>query len=175
MPKLKTIQKYLPLIFLLLVPLLFNFSHSHSHGEGGCGHSHMSSEEAENLKSAGLDEFGNEWVVAKAPPRKKTLEDTIAIWWSALGSTVLISAAPFVILFFVPLDNGEEYQPTLKVLLAFAAGGLLGDAFLHLMPHSISDSGDGGHDHGHSHGDGAHGHGKVMKFKKQITKQFVKN
>ena len=123
----------------------------------------MSAEEQERLQNEGLDEFGNEWVVAKAPPRKRTLEDTIALWWSALGSTVLISAAPFFILFFVDLDGGEEYESKLKVLLAFAAGGLLGDAFLHLMPHSIdTDSSENhghSHDHGHSHGgDDGHGH-----------------
>ena len=45
------------------------------------------------------------------------------------------------------------------MLLSFAAGGLLGDAFLHLIPHAIDphDHGDeGGHDHSHDHG---HGHG----------------
>ena len=123
----------------------------------------MSAEEQSRLESKGLDEFGNEWVVAKAPPRKRTLEDTIALWWTALGSTVVISAAPFFILFFVDLDGGPEYDNKLKVLLAFAAGGLLGDAFLHLMPHSLGnsdgDSGEHSHDHGHSHGgEGGHGH-----------------
>ena len=119
----------------------------------------MSAEEAENLQSQGLDEFGNEWVVAKAPPRKRTLEDTIALWWSALGSTVLISAAPFFILFFIDLDDSEKHESKLKVLLAFAAGGLLGDAFLHLMPHSIGEkSEDHSHAHSHSHSDAGHGH-----------------
>jgi zinc transporter 7 len=41
------------------------------------------------------------------------------------------------------------------VLLAFAAGGLLGDVFLHLLPHATEAAGHG-HDHGHGHG---HGHG----------------
>lgn len=66
-------------------------------------------------------------------------------------ATVLISAAPFVILYAVPLESdAEKYQPLLKVLLSFASGGLLGDAFLHLIPHAISP---------HSHGeDGEHHH-----------------
>lgn len=41
------------------------------------------------------------------------------------------------------------------MLLAFGAGGLLGDAFLHLIPHA-----SGGHDHGHDHGHHHHHHGE---------------
>lgn len=86
--------------------------------------------------------------------------DTFYIWVHSLSSTLLISAAPFFILFAIPLDNTEEMQPRLKTLLAFASGGLLGDAFLHLIPHAIqphSHHGEG-HDHGHGHSHG-HGHG----------------
>lgn len=55
-------------------------------------------------------------------------------------------------------------QPRLKTLLAFASGGLLGDAFLHLIPHAVaphshtdsehthSHSSHAGHDHSHDHG-----------------------
>lgn len=79
-----------------------------------------------------------------------------------MGSTLLISAAPFFILFFVPLDNTKEKQPLLKILLAFASGGLLGDAFLHLIPHAQMGNEEGhshSHSHGHTHGAGEeHGH-----------------
>ncbi len=56
-----------------------------------------------------------------------------------------------------------------KVLLSFASGGLLGDAFLHLIPHALMASGDGdgghAHSHGHSHGDGEHhGHDMTVGF-----------
>merc|ERR1719305_831820 len=47
-------------------------------------------------------------------------------------------------------------------MLAFASGGLLGDAFLHLIPHAMmaaqEPEGEGhghSHSHGHSHGEGA--------------------
>ncbi|XP_052868496.1 protein catecholamines up [Anopheles cruzii] len=87
----------------------------------------------------------------------KEPRDTFYIWVHSLGSTLLISAAPFFILFAIPLDNTEEMQPRLKTLLAFASGGLLGDAFLHLIPHAIQPhSHDEGHGHSHSHG---HSHG----------------
>merc|ERR1712172_483849 len=86
---------------------------------------------------------------------------TGSVFWNAIGATLLISAAPFFILFFIPLDNSEENQWILKITLSFASGGLLGDAFLHLIPHAMmasqggDDSGHGhSHSHGHSHGDG---------------------
>jgi len=82
-----------------------------------------------------------------------------SVWFNAIMATLLISAAPFFILFFIPLDNSQEKQWLLKILLAFASGGLLGDAFLHLIPHAImAQGGDGeGGGHGHSH-EQHHGH-----------------
>jgi len=80
----------------------------------------------------------------------------------AIGATLLISAAPFFILFFIPLDNSKEKQWLMKIFLSFASGGLLGDAFLHLIPHAMMSSegegGEGGHAHSHSHSHG-HSHG----------------
>lgn len=82
--------------------------------------------------------------------------DTFDLWLHSIGSTLLISAAPFFILYLVPLDNTESMQPRLKTLLAFASGGLLGDAFLHLIPHSVAPHSHGeSHSHSHSH----HHHG----------------
>lgn len=80
------------------------------------------------------------------------------IWLHSIGSTLLISAAPFFILYFIPLDNTAEKQPMLKVLLAFASGGLLGDAFLHLIPHAVSPHSHTDSSHGHSHESHSHGH-----------------
>ena len=92
-----------------------------------------------------------------------------SVWVHALGSTLLISAAPFFILYFIPLDNTKQMQPRLKVLLAFASGGLLGDAFLHLIPHAISphNHNENGHSHSnaekHNHSHSAeHGHSHDM-------------
>lgn len=50
-------------------------------------------------------------------------------------------------------------KPRLKILLAFASGGLLGDAFLHLIPHAVAphNHNHDGH-HGHSHGNENHDH-----------------
>ncbi|XP_011304359.1 protein catecholamines up [Fopius arisanus] len=84
-----------------------------------------------------------------------------SVMLKAMGSTLLISAAPFVLLFFVPLDNTKERQPLLKILLSFASGGLLGDAFLHLIPHALVPHSHGHDDHHHDHHDhhkGEHHH-----------------
>lgn len=82
---------------------------------------------------------------------------------SAIGSTLVISAAPFFILFFVPLDNAKEQEPLLKILLSFASGGLLGDAFLHLIPHALvphthDDADAHSHSHEHEHEETHHTH-----------------
>ncbi|ALC39671.1 Catsup [Drosophila busckii] len=86
-------------------------------------------------------------------------KDMTNIWLHSMGSTLLISAAPFVLLYIIPLDNSEAMKPRLKVLLAFASGGLLGDAFLHLIPHATHPHSHGDHSHGHGHShDHEHGH-----------------
>ena len=88
------------------------------------------------------------------------------VFFRATVSTLIISAAPFLILFFVPLDNTKECESLLKILLSFASGGLLGDAFLHLIPHALvphaHESLEEVHSHSHSHNQGEkeseHGH-----------------
>uniref|UniRef100_A0A3Q0SYQ5 Zinc transporter SLC39A7 n=1 Tax=Amphilophus citrinellus TaxID=61819 RepID=A0A3Q0SYQ5_AMPCI len=130
--------------------------HAHDHGHGhahdhGHGHSH-----------------GGERARRETVGEKRNM---VELWTQAVGATLLISAAPFLILFLIPVQsNSDQHQNLLKVLLSFASGGLLGDAFLHLIPHALephSHHGDGdhghshaskeSHDHGHSHG-AAHGH-----------------
>lgn len=74
------------------------------------------------------------------------------LYIKALGSTLVISVVPFLLLFFIPIDSSIEKQPLLKILLSFASGGLLGDAFLHLIPHALISQGDApNHSHSHSH------------------------
>ncbi|XP_011882549.1 PREDICTED: protein catecholamines up [Vollenhovia emeryi] len=76
----------------------------------------------------------------------------------AVGSTLVISAAPFLILFFVPLDNTEQRESLLKILLSFASGGLLGDAFLHLIPHAMIPHSHDSPSEAHSHSAHEPGH-----------------
>lgn len=87
------------------------------------------------------------------------IPDMKTVWLHSMGSTLLISAAPYVLLYVIPLDNTEAMRPRLKVLLAFASGGLLGDAFLHLIPHATHPHSHGeDHDHHHDHHNEDHGH-----------------
>jgi len=132
--------------------------HGHSHGghghsHGGHGHSHGGagpepSEEERERRRKNLH--------AKWDDDEETDTSQGTIWFQAIGATLLISAAPFFILFFIPLDNSQEKQWLLKILLSFGSGGLLGDAFLHLIPHAQMANTDEGHGHSHSHG---HSHG----------------
>jgi len=55
----------------------------------------------------------------------------------AVSSTVLITVIPISFVFMMPAKGN------LRLWLAFAVGGLLGDAFLHLIPHAL----ESGHDH----------------------------
>lgn len=135
-------------------------SHDHHHHDHDHGHHHD-----DHLHHHHDDHHHHHHDDDVPKGKNKPQTDTFYIWVHSLGSTLLISAAPFLILFLIPLDNTEEMQPRLKTLLAFASGGLLGDAFLHLIPHAIQphSHGEHGHEHGHSHGGGEEGHGHDMR------------
>merc|ERR1712156_591194 len=135
--------------------------HGHSHGGHGHshGHGHVQPELTPEQREKAREKLHKNWDDDEDECCGGT--GSGSTFWNAILATLLISAAPFFILFFIPLDNSAENQPLLKVTLAFASGGLLGDAFLHLIPHAMMASGDGddsghghSHSHGHSHGDG---------------------
>ncbi|PAA94762.1 hypothetical protein BOX15_Mlig028472g1 [Macrostomum lignano] len=127
----------------------------HGHSHGGHGHSHgghSHSHDGDSPKSS------VDWDKAE-PIRLAGWQ----LWFQALSSTLLISLVPYAILFLIRVENTDQHKPLLHLLLSFASGGLLGDAFLHLIPHAIDPhepSADGdSHTHSHSHGDaGGHGH-----------------
>lgn len=125
-------MKYSYLV-LCLCFLQINFCESHSHSHG---HSHEINEPPsfKYSREANIKHHDEHHAAHKTEEPKQVPDSNI--WMYALGSTLLISAAPIVILFIVPLDNTEQKKPLLKILLAFASGGLLGDAFLHLIPHA---------------------------------------
>lgn len=151
--------------------------HGHAHDHHGHSHDHV--EDRPSFK------YSKEANAPKTPPPqpKKVQKEThhhghshehaespartnAMLWTEAIGATLLISVAPFIILFFIPIDNSPERQPLLKVLLSFASGGLLGDAFLHLIPHALmaqgGDDDHHSHSHGHSHGGDGHSEGHDM-------------
>lgn len=141
-------------VLLILINLLIAACHSHDHAH----HSHDESPAFKYSKAANERHQQEEASKQQKPPvvkqETKPGVDINSLWLHAMGSTLLISAAPFLILFLVPLENTDQDQPLLKVLLAFASGGLLGDAFLHLIPHAAMAVGGVEHQvqsHSHSH------------------------
>ncbi|XP_026876213.1 zinc transporter Slc39a7 [Electrophorus electricus] len=120
--------------------------HAHDHGHDHAhGHFHSHGADGERVKRHVETQRHN----------------TMELWMQAVGATLLISAAPFLILFLIPVQsNTDQHQNLLKVLLSFASGGLLGDAFLHLIPHALEPhSHQGNEGHGHSHdSEESHGH-----------------
>lgn len=152
-------KNHIKFIFCLyfLIILQTCTTHQHSHHQHG-QHSHDNDEPASFKYSKAANEKYQSSPQKEANLNKKsTVLTGSELWMQAMGSTLLISAAPFFILFFVPLDNSEQKQPLLKILLAFASGGLLGDAFLHLIPHAAVNEHSHSHSHSHEH-DEVHGH-----------------
>ncbi|KAH0512423.1 Zinc transporter SLC39A7 [Microtus ochrogaster] len=164
--------------------------HEHLHEDFHHGHSHGHSHDSVHHRGHGLaHEHSHGASRERGAPGAKHHLDTVSLWAYALGATVLISAAPFFVLFLIPVEsNSPRHRSLLQILLSFASGGLLGDAFLHLIPHALGQgpilsvglwvlSGivaflvvekfvrhvKGGHGHSHGHGDshthGGHGHG----------------
>lgn len=146
--------------------------HDHDHSHDHHDHGHLEEPPSFKYSKAANDYQSSEQSAGHAyshyhssAPRTsekaRTFEDTAYLWARALGSTVLISIAPFLILFFIPIDSRSGHESLLKVLLSFASGGLLGDAFLHLIPHALTPhaTGEGhSHSHAHTHSHDSHGH-----------------
>ncbi len=59
----------------------------------------------------------------------------------AIGSVILISAVSFVGLGTIAM-GGERLKKLVFILVSLAAGGLLGDAFIHLIPEAFLSGGD---------------------------------
>lgn len=139
--------------------------HQHAHGHSHESHeppSYKYSREA-NIKTRDTHPTVSSGSSKQSKPPVKE-RDVSMLWLEAFGSTLLISVAPVFILYLVPLDNSKEREPFLKILLSFASGGLLGDAFLHLIPHAlVPHTGEHAQSHSHSHShDGEEGHGHDM-------------
>jgi len=135
------------IVFALFIASL-TAQHSHSHS-GDNTHSHSHDEEIPKV----------------TPKPKPIIVSQNDLWFQALVATAFIGVAPILILFFIPLikkERGSEEVsvniPLLKTLLSFAVGGLLGDVFLHLLPHAMEAQSHDEEFHSHSHNKGESGH-----------------
>lgn len=136
----------LGLLLLLPAPLLVS-----AHADAGHAHHHGHHHETQRAHASGNGGGGGGW--------------TASPWVQAFASTTLISVVPTLVLPLIPLaKRGADGQVALneklhKTLLSFAAGGLLGEVFLHSLPHLLeAEEAEEGEEHahqGHSHG----GHG----------------
>nr|XP_043624383.1 IAA-alanine resistance protein 1 [Erigeron canadensis] len=85
----------------------------------------------------------------------------VGLWINAMGCSLLVSLASLICLILLPLIfiQGKPSKALVDSLAVFGAGAMLGDAFLHQLPHAFGgghshshdDHVDDGHDHGHSH------------------------
>ncbi|GMI99813.1 IAA-ALANINE RESISTANT 1 [Hibiscus trionum] len=79
----------------------------------------------------------------------------LGLWLRALGCSLLVSLASLICLIILPVIfiQGKPSKAVVDSLALFGAGAMLGDAFLHQLPHSFG----GGHSHSHAdHVDHAH-------------------
>ncbi|XP_054035332.1 zinc transporter SLC39A7 isoform X2 [Dryobates pubescens] len=140
-----------------------DFPHGHSHGDLHHGHGHSHKDLYHGHSHGDLPH--EDLHPSPGAPRAAQRPDTVTLWLHTMAATLVISAAPYLVLFLIPVEsNSRQHQGLLKVLLSFAAGGLLGDAFLHLIPHALVPHTEGGHPpaepgpgHGHSHHGQEHG------------------
>uniref|UniRef100_A0A8B9MXC6 Zinc transporter SLC39A7 n=1 Tax=Accipiter nisus TaxID=211598 RepID=A0A8B9MXC6_9AVES len=123
--------------------------HSHSHEDAYHGHSHEDPHHGHSHSHEDVyhGHHGHSHQDARHPPHERfppdpskpsPRSDTVTLWMHTMAATLVISAAPYLVLFLIPVEsNAPRHQALLKLLLSFAAGGLLGDAFLHLIPHAL--------------------------------------
>ncbi|NXA56923.1 S39A7 protein, partial [Nothocercus julius] len=130
------------------------------HGHGDMYHGHQEHHDFHHGHSHGPQVPAD--VPEQPPPGSPPpppQQDQLQLWLHAMGATLLISGAPYLVLFLIPVEsNAPQHQALLKVLLSFAAGGLLGDAFLHLIPHALVSHAHHGDGHASRAPAAAHGH-----------------
>lgn len=91
---------------------------------------------------------------------------SFGVWLSALGCSLLVSTASLICLVLLPFifSNERPSAAVVDALAGFGAGAMLGDAFLHQLPHAFGSKVHTHHEHVHSHHgsgretSGAHGH-----------------
>lgn len=73
----------------------------------------------------------------------------LGLWVHALGCSLLVSMASLICLIILPIMfvQGKPSKAIVDSLALFGAGAMLGDAFLHQLPHAFG----GGHSHSDDH------------------------
>ncbi|OIT21355.1 PREDICTED: IAA-alanine resistance protein 1 [Nicotiana attenuata] len=73
----------------------------------------------------------------------------LGLWVNAMGCSLLVSLASLICLIILPVIflKGKPSKAVVDSLALFGAGAMLGDAFLHQLPHAFG----GVHSHSHDH------------------------
>ncbi|XP_077236215.1 ZIP metal ion transporter family [Tasmannia lanceolata] len=137
--------------------------HDHSHHHDGHIESLFRSKlpeelaEEEDLELYGFDSHHSHHLTHSQGSSSASEFSKIGLWVHAMGCSLLVSMASLICLIFLPVIflQGKPSKIVVDSLAAFGAGAMLGDAFLHQLPHAFG----GGHSHSHDHHvDHAHNH-----------------
>uniref|UniRef100_A0A0V0JA89 Zinc transporter ZIP10 n=1 Tax=Schistocephalus solidus TaxID=70667 RepID=A0A0V0JA89_SCHSO len=72
------------------------------------------------------------------------------VWSASVGAVLVISLSGLMVVALVPLMSRNVYNVVTQFLIALSVGSLIGDSFLHLIPHALLSHGDD-ESNGHSH------------------------
>lgn len=143
-----------PILLLLLLLALSTPSSTHAHAAAHHDHAHHH----EYLHDHACHEphrHHHEHPEQASAPGSKGWGDAA----QAFACTAVISILPTLVILFIPMTTSRATDGVVvlnekvhKLLLSFAAGGLLGEVFLHSLPHLLER-----HDH-FSHHDAHHDH-----------------
>ncbi|XP_040382850.1 IAA-alanine resistance protein 1 isoform X1 [Oryza brachyantha] len=140
--------------------------HHHHHGHGhGHGHDHgeiqrrLLPEELAEEADLELDGFGHHDHHHDHHHGHGDFQPELSplgMWLSAMGCSLLVSMASLVCLVLLPVIffQGKPSKTMVDCLAIFGAGAMLGDSFLHQLPHAFV----GGHSHAHDHQNQNHSH-----------------
>ncbi|KAL9678209.1 hypothetical protein QQ045_016048 [Rhodiola kirilowii] len=165
---------------LLFVVVGLDLCFAHVHGPG-CSHSHGNDHHHQHFSPANEHRDTHDSSQFKLPEELAEEEDLIlygfqsfhgdhhhhqyqtedlteltgpGLWIHALGCSLLVSMASLISLILLPVifTKGKPSKAVVDALALFGAGAMLGDAFLHQLPHAF------GGEHSHNHNDVEHDH-----------------
>ncbi|XVF85538.1 hypothetical protein PTKIN_Ptkin17bG0125400 [Pterospermum kingtungense] len=132
--------------------------HHHHHGHDHHQHRHVETvkkdmllpeelAEEEDMKMYGFGPYGDDHDHEHDHHHQHL--SGLGLWLHALGCSLLVSLASLICLIILPVIfiQGKPSKAIVDSLALFGAGAMLGDAFLHQLPHAF------GGEHSHSHDD----------------------
>ncbi|KAH7656103.1 Zinc/iron permease protein [Dioscorea alata] len=126
--------------------------------------------EEEDLKLEGFGHHHHHHHHHHSHDEELDLEMTsLGIWVQSMGCSLLVSLASLVCLILLPVFffQGKPSKTLVDALAVFGAGAMLGDAFLHQLPHAFGGEHSHSHDHHsidlHDHVEHGHSHSHSLE------------